>query len=78
MYFNEEENQWQLNEYEHGELIGNIKQGIGKPQHLQIQKEIQEDGFFEEIYIKPKDFFFDHYEVRIQYNDCTNFYRETF
>ena len=58
--------QWELNEYQEGSIVKNIKVGEGRPQSLEITKQImQDDPSFEEIYIKPKDLFFEHYEVII-------------
>ncbi len=53
---------WELNEYTDGELDKPLKSGAGRPQSLEIAKEIVEEKDFQELYIKPKDFFFDHYE----------------
>lgn len=57
---------WELTDYEMGNLIKNIKSGEGRPQSLEISKEVIRDSnpLFEDIYIKPKDYFFEHYEVR--------------
>jgi hypothetical protein len=65
LFYRKSNNTWELNEYHEGRVVKPIKAGEGKPQSLEISKEIMSDSQFDEIYIKPKDYFFDHYEVRI-------------
>lgn len=70
LYYRKENNSWELNEYKDGQIFSNIKCGDGKPQSLEISKEIvSNDPSFSEIYIKPKDFFFEHYEVKLRYKN---------
>lgn len=48
-----------------------MKQGQGRPTSLSITKEqLANQQDFEEIYIKPKDLFFEHYQVS---SDFSNF-----
>jgi len=65
IYYRCGNNIWELNNYEENKMKSNIKGGEGLPQHLHLKKEHLEevDLDFKEIYIKPKDFFFDHFEV---------------
>mmetsp|Transcript_39837 Transcript_39837/g.38404 ORF Transcript_39837/g.38404 Transcript_39837/m.38404 type:complete len:131 (+) Transcript_39837:356-748(+) len=62
LYYRRENNSWELNDYEEGRIAKMIKAGDGRPQSLEISKEMGDTQDFEEIYIKPKDLFFDHYE----------------
>jgi hypothetical protein len=55
--------------------VKNIKAGDGRPESLEITKEVIGDDQFQEIYIKPKDTFFDHYEV--SYLKMLTEFRET-
>ena len=65
LYYFHSKNTWELNEYDMGNLMKKIKAGEGRPQSLEISKEVIRDTnpFIEDIYIKPKDYFFEHYEV---------------
>jgi hypothetical protein len=59
-----ETDEWTLSIYKDGEMVDTLKEGKGKPTSMSITKDQVVDGAdFEEIYIKPKDVFFEHYEV---------------
>eukprot|EP00347_Sterkiella_histriomuscorum_P016427 403353219 len=64
LYYTHENETWELNEYEHGQVTKNLKKGLGRAQSLEITKEMNQtdDPQFQDIYIKPKDFFYEHYE----------------
>ena len=65
LYYHRVENTWELNDYKEGKVNMTIKTGEGRPQSLEISKEIMadQDPTWQEIYIKPKDVMFEHYEV---------------
>lgn len=62
LFYRKSANQWELGVYDQGKQLKCIKNGDGRPQSLDIQKELVDEDAFKEIYIKPKDLFFDHYE----------------
>lgn len=66
LFYRMESNMWELNEYKEGRVIKQIKAGEGRPQSLEMSKEVvNDDPNFQDIYIKPKDLFFEHYEVNL-------------
>ncbi len=66
LFYKFKDDTWELNEYREGKIVKQIKAGEGRPQSLEISKEVvNDDPNFLEIYIKPRDLFFDHYEVNL-------------
>jgi len=63
LFYQKEADCWELNVYKDGQKLDTLKQGQGRPTSLSITKEQLAQHEPEEIYIKPKDLFFDHYEV---------------
>ena len=60
LFYRKDSDMWELNFYKEGKVQDCLKSGQGKPMSLSISRdEIQ--AFDGEIYIKPKDYFFDHY-----------------
>lgn len=62
LFYNRETDSWELNNYAKNKVTEAIKTGDGRPYTLEIAKGEVDDINFQEIYIRPKDFFFDHYE----------------
>ena len=61
LFYRHAQNAWELNEYAEGKVQKGLRGGEGKPESLEISKEIAGDEGFQEIYIKPKDMCFEHY-----------------
>ena len=64
LFYQRESDSWELNVYKDGQKQDTLKQGQGRPTSLSITKEqLASQQDFEEIYIKPKDLFYEHYQV---------------
>ncbi len=66
LFYTAESDSWELNDYESGRVLKAIKSGEGRPQQVEVKQSLEDydEEIPQNIFIRPKDFFFEHYEVR--------------